>query len=126
MLLGTFADRLAETTQTHHGGTETRREPKEEDTDVSFEPAQLGENISFDFGANEEPEPEESTAAESEDENAVAAREGDEAVEGFRTPGGVATIPEILKFLIDRTGYIKQLEEEATPEIGRASCRERV
>jgi DNA helicase-2/ATP-dependent DNA helicase PcrA len=37
-------------------------------------------------------------------------------VEGFRTPGGVATIPEILKFLIDRTGYIKQLEEEGTPD----------
>jgi DNA helicase-2/ATP-dependent DNA helicase PcrA len=39
-----------------------------------------------------------------------------EAVEGFRTPGGAATVPEILKFLIDRTGYIKQLEEEATPD----------
>ena len=39
-----------------------------------------------------------------------------EAVEGFREPGGPASIPEILKFLIDRTGYIKQLEEEATPD----------
>ena len=39
-----------------------------------------------------------------------------EAVEGFRAPGGPASIPEILKFLIDRTGYIKQLEEEATPD----------
>ncbi|HSE49969.1 MAG TPA: UvrD-helicase domain-containing protein [Terriglobales bacterium] len=37
-------------------------------------------------------------------------------VEGFRAPGGPATLPEIIKFLIDRTGYIKQLEEEATPE----------
>ncbi|MDP9267769.1 MAG: UvrD-helicase domain-containing protein [Acidobacteriota bacterium] len=36
--------------------------------------------------------------------------------EGFRTPGGPATLPEIIKFLIDRTGYIKQLEEEGTPE----------
>ncbi len=34
----------------------------------------------------------------------------------FRTPGGAATTAEILKFLIDRTGYIKQLEEEDTPE----------
>jgi len=39
-----------------------------------------------------------------------------EAVEGFRAPGGAASIPEVLKFLIDRTGYIKQLEEEATPD----------
>jgi DNA helicase-2/ATP-dependent DNA helicase PcrA len=38
------------------------------------------------------------------------------AVEGFRAPGGAASVPEILKFLIDRTGYIKQLEEEATPD----------
>ncbi|MEO5935696.1 MAG: UvrD-helicase domain-containing protein, partial [Terriglobales bacterium] len=45
---------------------------------------------------------------------------GPDAEPGFRTPGGTATLPEVLKFLIDRTGYIKQLEEEATPEaIGR-------
>jgi len=37
-------------------------------------------------------------------------------VEGFRSPGGPASIPEILKFLLDRTLYIKQLEEEATPD----------
>jgi len=40
----------------------------------------------------------------------------DEPVEGFRTPGEVATTAELLKFLIDRTGYIKQLEAEDTPE----------
>jgi DNA helicase-2/ATP-dependent DNA helicase PcrA len=39
-----------------------------------------------------------------------------EAEEGFRAPGGPATIPEVLKFLIDRTGYIKLLEEEGSPE----------
>ena len=38
------------------------------------------------------------------------------AVEGFRAPGGPANTAELLKFLIDRTGYIKQLEEEDTPE----------
>jgi DNA helicase II / ATP-dependent DNA helicase PcrA len=37
-------------------------------------------------------------------------------VEGFRAPGGAATLPEVIKFLIDRTGYVKVLEEEATPE----------
>jgi DNA helicase-2/ATP-dependent DNA helicase PcrA len=30
--------------------------------------------------------------------------------------GEPASLPEVLKFLIDRTGYIKQLEEEGTPE----------
>jgi DNA helicase II / ATP-dependent DNA helicase PcrA len=39
-----------------------------------------------------------------------------EAVPGFRAPGGSATLPEVLKFLIDRTGYIKELENEGSPE----------
>ena len=39
-----------------------------------------------------------------------------EAAEGFRSPGGPATLPEVLKFLIDRTAYINQLEEEGTPD----------
>jgi DNA helicase-2/ATP-dependent DNA helicase PcrA len=39
-----------------------------------------------------------------------------EAVEGFRKPGDGATTAELLKFLIDRTGYIEQLEEEDTPD----------
>ena len=39
-----------------------------------------------------------------------------EGVEGFRTPGEAANIAELLKFLFDRTGYIKQLEAEDTPE----------
>ncbi|MBV9609253.1 MAG: UvrD-helicase domain-containing protein, partial [Acidobacteria bacterium] len=38
------------------------------------------------------------------------------AEEAFRSPGGPASVPEVLKFLIDRTGYIQQLEEEGTPE----------
>jgi DNA helicase-2/ATP-dependent DNA helicase PcrA len=116
MLLGTFGDRLAETASTDE--TRGAQPPSAvlDDTDVSFEPAQLGENISFDFGANEEPEAEEIVADESAGEGAVESGDNAEAVEGFRAPGGPASIPEILKFLIDRTGYIKQLEEEATPD----------
>ncbi len=34
----------------------------------------------------------------------------------FRKPGDAATLPELIKFLNDRSGYIKALEEEATPE----------
>src|ERR1044071_4070422 len=121
MLLGTFVERLADGAEPHSAAGESRGEQPPaavlDDTDVSFEPAQLGENISFDFGANEEPEQEEMVASEDESENVKTGSTSDaEAVEGFRTPGGPASIPEILKFLIDRTGYIKQLEQEATPD----------
>jgi DNA helicase-2/ATP-dependent DNA helicase PcrA len=34
----------------------------------------------------------------------------------FRSPGDAATLPELIKFLIDRTGYIKALETEGSPE----------
>jgi DNA helicase II / ATP-dependent DNA helicase PcrA len=36
--------------------------------------------------------------------------------EVFRKPGDPATLPELIRFLIDRTGYIKALEAEASPE----------
>ena len=37
-------------------------------------------------------------------------------IEGFRAPGDAATLPELIRFLIDRTGYIKALEAEGSPE----------
>ncbi len=52
----------------------------------------------------------------------VDAQEGDhdrahEAdARAFRKPGEPATLPELIKFLNDRSGYIRVLEEEATPE----------
>ena len=112
MLLGTFGERVAQQTRVAQPPPDVS---EESDVDVSFEPAQLGENISFDFGANDEPEEEEIKASQNVTES-VAEGENAEAIEGFRAPGGPASIPEILKFLIDRTGYIKQLEEEATPD----------
>ena len=39
-----------------------------------------------------------------------------EPVDGFRKPGDSATLPELIRFLIDRTGYIKALEAEGSPE----------
>ena len=36
--------------------------------------------------------------------------------EPFRKPGDPATLPELIKFLNDRSGYIRALEDEATPE----------
>jgi DNA helicase-2/ATP-dependent DNA helicase PcrA len=39
-----------------------------------------------------------------------------EARSGFRAPGDSATLPELIRFIIDRTGYIKALETEGSPE----------
>ena len=120
MLLGTFVERVSGTAEV----SESRMAPPpsavaeaEAETDTSFEPSELGENISFDFGSNEALEiGNTSSESRANDENGSGGPNGDQAIEGFRAPGGPASIPEVLKFLIDRTGYIKQLEEEATPE----------
>jgi len=47
---------------------------------------------------------------------ATPGQKTEERVEGFRAPGDAATLPELIRFLIDRTGYIKALETEGTPE----------
>jgi DNA helicase-2/ATP-dependent DNA helicase PcrA len=51
-----------------------------------------------------EPEPQSDQEANSDEKRA------------FRTPGDSATLPELIRFLIDRTGYIKALETEGSPE----------
>ncbi|MEI9978319.1 MAG: UvrD-helicase domain-containing protein [Edaphobacter sp.] len=48
-------------------------------------------------------------------ERAAELKMGDEKP-AFRKPGDPATLPELIKFLNDRSGYIRALEEEATPE----------
>ena len=75
------------------------------DDQIEFDPA------AFDFGGGEHIE-----AASSDLSSDFLENPKEDAVEGFRTPGGPANTAEILKFLIDRTGYIKQLEKEDTPE----------
>jgi DNA helicase-2/ATP-dependent DNA helicase PcrA len=85
-------------------------------SDTDFDPG----NFSFDFAAHDLVEHDGTgeagrpSADEVVDEAAGEAVE--EPVEGFRALGAAANTAEILKFLIDRTGYIKQLEEEDTPE----------
>ena len=44
------------------------------------------------------------------------AEEASEEKPAFRAPGDAATLPELIRFLIDRTGYIKALEAEGSPE----------
>ncbi len=56
--------------------------------------------------------PGKATAPESETES----DEESEEKPPFRAPGDAATLPELIRFLIDRTGYIKALETEGSPE----------
>jgi DNA helicase-2/ATP-dependent DNA helicase PcrA len=101
MMAGRFVERVSETDRVIGAASGEDSGTGDVAQDIAFDPEELGSNISFDFGANEE---------ESKVEEKI------EPVEGFRAPGGPASVPEILKFLIDRTGYIKQLEEEGTPD----------
>ncbi|HKW67582.1 MAG TPA: 3'-5' exonuclease, partial [Terriglobales bacterium] len=86
-------------------------------------------DISFDFGMEEDTEEPGAGRAQDSGQDAGATQDGQEPAaedlanderltdnDGFRTPGGPASTAEILKFLIDRTGYIRKLEEEETPE----------
>jgi DNA helicase-2/ATP-dependent DNA helicase PcrA len=129
MLAGTLVERLDESSAGNEDGAadaaalrssgRTRASVPtqgEESPDTDFDPG----NFSFDFGASADEV--DATGGELgaraiRDEIVVSANTPDtDAVEGFRTPGGAANTAELLKFLIDRTGYIKLLEEEDTPE----------
>ncbi len=74
------------------------------------------EDVRFDFGDLEpEPDPEDQAIPLQVDLHPVPATDAP-AYEGFRKPGDAATLPELIRFLIDRTGYIRSLEDEGTPE----------
>jgi len=101
MWAGTYLERLDETARL----TKLPSSPPVDnaDPDIAFDPSTLG------------------LEAKEGEENRAAAEVSqpnlpDGMTEPFRTPGGPASTGEILKFLIDRTGYIKQLEAEETPE----------
>jgi len=64
--------------------------------------------------------PETKKAAQPDPDFESDAEEVAEDVKGqgsaFRSPGDAATLPELIRFLIDRSGYIKALETEGSPE----------
>jgi DNA helicase-2/ATP-dependent DNA helicase PcrA len=108
MLAGTYAERLEKsaaeaTTETASKGKQEIPEPSNEET--LFDP------MEFDFAAFDDVPVEEGEIVNAETQEKLP-----EAPPPFRTPGGAANTAEILKFLIDRTEYIKLLEEEDTPE----------
>ncbi len=54
--------------------------------------------------------------ADFESDAEEVAEDEEKAAPGFRAPGDAATLPELIRFIIDRTGYIKALEAEGSPE----------
>jgi DNA helicase-2/ATP-dependent DNA helicase PcrA len=122
MMAGTFTEQLEESGEVQRADAEAGREGSsatEEDA-TSFEPGEFG-NFAFDFGA-EAPEQAEANSGSLDfagDDHAGgtgagAAEAVDAATASFPVPA-VGTA-DILKFLIDRSGYIKLLEQEDTPE----------
>jgi DNA helicase II / ATP-dependent DNA helicase PcrA len=112
MLAGSYAERLETTAEAAElrsaeqpGAAVPTQAEQDEDTD--FDP----DNLSFDFHPDADGSVGEPPAVE------AASRPLDDAISSppFRIPGSAANTAELLKFLIDRTGYIKQLEEEDTP-----------
>src|ERR1017187_4757440 len=126
MLAGTYTEQLEETASAKAGGdaggdaaelrsfgtgqspVTTQAGPAQARDETDFDPG----NFSFEFAANGSAE---NVDAEDDVLPSSEAAVGN-AIEGFRAAGAAANTAEILKFLIDRTGYIKQLEEEDTPE----------
>ena len=121
MLLGTFTEQLEQTAEVPQTEVEIAAAAEEPVTDegdaTAFDPQEFG-NFSFDFGEN---------AAESSIEDGEAGRLPDSRPEARATepsatadanafPAPAVSTADVLKFLIDRTGYIKLLEEEDTPE----------
>ncbi|MGH9548635.1 MAG: 3'-5' exonuclease, partial [Terriglobales bacterium] len=119
ILSGTIARRLEESAAAEAlRGDEEIDLPPVEDA-IDFSP----DNFSFDFGgdlgAGDESSisvpPVVERANGSPDEEVEAGRLHDSRQDAGATRAGASTA-DILKFLIDRTGYIKLLEEEDTPE----------
>jgi DNA helicase-2/ATP-dependent DNA helicase PcrA len=130
MATGTYVQRLEETSSV---STEGQR--SEAPTDGRGRPSPLGldegssfgdptefDPTAFDFGGGEFIHSGNSApadlqiGADSPEADVAQSQEASTAIEGFRAPGEAANIAELLKFLIDRTGYIKILEAEDSPE----------
>jgi len=122
MLSGTFVEQLEESagresvaraplrqaqgrSSPASAGTETG--PATEEDPTVFDPNDFG-NTSFDFSAAEASSAGVPPAVEQEEESAPGTLSGQQDAD--------ATTADLLKFLIDRTGYIRLLEEEDTPE----------
>jgi DNA helicase II / ATP-dependent DNA helicase PcrA len=114
MLAGTYAERMEQSAEQEDQGREGANDAPvatERDEQIAFDPS-LFEATSFDFGGEAgtdlEPSPDVPTT-----EDSASPQDSSATREGFAIR---PTTSDILKFLIDRTGYMKLLEEEDTPE----------
>ena len=115
MLGGTYIQWLGDAADESESEVEERSIPESppNQNQVGWATQQVDEGANFSFGWAEEP---------AEGGRRTEEEGGDEAPAGAPGPtsgdGDVrtATTAELLKFLLDRTGYIKALEEEDTPE----------
>ena len=118
MLVGRYVERMEETASAESsdapGGEALPPESEEAADDTDFSPG----NFSFEF---DEPDSSSAAAAADDEVPPAVASSGSEPA-GPHDAGTTLASPvaantaEILKFLLDRTGYIKQLEAEDTPE----------
>ena len=123
MATGTYVERLRDTSE---GDGRGRPSPQETVGERASSPVQHSKDEAtefdpgaFDFGGGEHIQAQSSAPESQEDAEDFGDDLGKEEgapVEGFRSPGGPANTAEILKFLIDRTGYIKILEAEDSPD----------
>jgi DNA helicase-2/ATP-dependent DNA helicase PcrA len=130
ILAGSFGDQLENTAaegvalELSPQAAEIENDAENEDDAAAFDPGEFG-NAAFDFGGAYTGEGgidavEDSSASfpSSLSEGAPADAPAVEAApsSGDAFPASAVSTPDILKFLIDRTGYIKILEAEDTPE----------
>ncbi len=122
ILAGTFVEQLEESVD-HEGAApspanaEAKTEEQDEDDAAAFDPTEF-ENAAFDFGGAYTGGDEEIAKFDSSAGVPPATVPAEDSA-SIRPPGrqdaGVTTA-DLLKFLIDRTSYIKLLEAEDTPE----------
>ena len=124
MLAGNFIERVEGTAVVSFGEAAAELRANGKGAPPVVTPADEGtdfnpDNFSFDFGDGESAN---NVVTDDDVRRSVDELPGttdetvDLVVDGFRASGGAANTAEILKFLIDRTAYVKQLEEEDTPE----------
>ncbi len=130
MHLGTFRERVAETAAPIDAIVDSAGEDDLQHA-MDFSPEMFDEDdISDAAGRTADPSAPLRSAREDNGEDVTAflpdsfanaggetaGGEQPERVEGFRAPGDPANTAELLKFLLDRTGYIKVLEQEDSPD----------
>jgi DNA helicase II / ATP-dependent DNA helicase PcrA len=118
MLAGTYAEWLGDSVDESNSDIEDRTAPETQNVWHGSSTRDSEANDSFNFGANLDSPSENvgpgAIAGAASDSNEDADAEGASA-RGSEEQRP-ATTAELLKYLLDRTGYIKQLEEEDTPE----------